>query len=76
MQRAENMSSSLPCYNVQDSNEKESDLVNIIKTRNQKEKDNWTIWPAGYTRMNLQSMQEKDEDIGPIFKLKSQINAW
>ena len=38
MQRAENMSSSLPCYNVQDSNEKESDLVNIVKTRNQKKK--------------------------------------
>ena len=72
MQRAENMSSSLPCYNVQDSNEKESDLVNIIKTRNQKEKDNWTIWPAGYTRMNLQSMQEKDEDIGPIRQWQKQ----
>jgi hypothetical protein len=42
MQRAENMSSSLPCYNVQDSNEKEADLVNRVKTRNQKEKDNWT----------------------------------
>jgi hypothetical protein len=50
MQRTENMSSSLPCYNVQDSNEKESDLVNIVNTRNQKEKDNWTIWPAGHTR--------------------------
>ena len=52
-------------------NESETVPICAVKTRQQVEYHNiWTPWEGGYSRSELQKLQQDDPDHGPLFKWK------
>ena len=62
------VSSMLPVNNPGDLKQQ----LNAVKTRKQTEEENvWTPWKCGYSLDELKSMQENDQDTGPLLKWKN-----